>query len=274
MSSTSSTSSTTTTHATTTTHWTTTTVTTMGPTTTSTTIAYFPRGVYDHDSSASGHDIIVATGFTLLDLGTSRQVLDSLPAGVKALVWLGDYDNTTCTWEQTDASIRSHLAAIAGHPAIGGYFLADEPHRWDCPTAATDLAARNALVKSLDAGPPTVAVIEPHSPGNPYAPYVGTVDVIGADRYPCSYQNGCVYSKIDDAVALLEQAGVPHYWGVIQAFSDSYYRMPTADELHQEFDHWRLSRMEGYLVFSWVWNNDTLENHPDLLQALAEENAR
>src|SRR5205823_769382 len=81
--------------------------------------------------------------------------------------------------------------------------------------------------------PPTMAVIEPHWPENPYTPYVGTVDIIGVDRYPCSYVSGCVFSKIDDTLALLDQAGVPHYWAFIQAFADSYYRMPTADELHE-----------------------------------------
>src|SRR2546430_7951463 len=119
-----------------------------------------------------------------------------------------------------------------------------------------------------------MAVIEPHWPENPYTPYVGTVDIIGVDRYPCSYVNGCVFSKIDDTLALLDQAGVPRYWAFIQAFADSYYRMPTADELHEEFRHWRRSRMEGYVVFSWAYGADTLENHPDLIDALAWENSQ
>ena len=134
--------------------------------------------------------------------------------------------------------------------------------------------ARSELVKSLDWVHPTMAVIEPHWPENPYTPYVGTVDIIGVDRYPCSYVNGCVFSKIDDTLALLDQAGVPHYWAFIQAFADSYYRMPTADEVHEEFRHWRQSRMEGYVVFSWAYGTDTLENHPDVIDALGWENSQ
>jgi hypothetical protein len=232
------------------------------------------RGVYGKDSSASGFDEIVAAGFNLIDRGPYREYLDALPSGAKAFVWLGDYDNTTCTWEKSDDWIRTHVAAIAGHPAIGAYFLVDEPHVWDCPDAPAQLKARSDLVKSLDSGPPTLAVIEPHSPGNPYTPYVGTVDVIGIDRYPCSYANGCVMSKIDDAIQLIEASGAPRWWGVIQAFADSYYRMPTADELHEEFQHWRASSMEGYLVFAWAYGADTLQNHPDLVEALASENSR
>jgi hypothetical protein len=231
------------------------------------------HGSYGKDSSASGFDRIVAAGFTVVDRNAFREELDALPAGVRGWVWLGDYDNTTCDWEKSDDSVRSHVGAIAGHPAIAAYYLADEPHIWDCPNLPGQLKARSRLVKSIDPGPPTFVLIEPHSPGNPYAPFVGTVDVIGADRFPCSHSNGCDMSKIDEAIRLLDDAGVPRYWAVIQAFADSFYRMPTADELRQEFQHWRASRMEGYLVFSWAFARDSLERHPDLIDVLAEENA-
>src|SRR5437879_1988111 len=232
------------------------------------------RGCLGKDSSATQYDNIFAAGFSAIDRGAYRTYLDALPAGAKALVWLGDYDNTTCTWEKSDDWIRTHVAAIAGHPAIAAYYIADEPHIWDCPLAALHVKVRSDLVKALDPVHPTMAVIEPHWPENPYTPYVGTVDIIGVDRYPCSYVHGCVFSKIDDTLALLDQAGVPRYWAFIQAFADSYYRMPTADELHEEFRHWRRSRMEGYVVFSWAYGADTLENHPDLIDALAWENSQ
>ena len=32
--------------------------------------------------------------------------------------------------------------------------------------------------------------------------------------------------------------------------------------------------MEGYVVFSWAYGTDTLENHPDLIDALSWENSR
>jgi len=133
---------------------------------------------------------------------------------------------------------------------------------------------RSELVKSVDPNPPTLVVIKPQSPGNPYVAYVGTADVIGVERYPCSWTSGCVFSKIDDQIHLAEEAGIPRYWALVQAFGDSYYRMPTVEELHEEFRHWRASRMEGYMVFAWTWEGDSLENHPDLLQALREENAQ
>jgi chitodextrinase len=256
-----------------------TTTTTTRTSTTTTTAPVISEGIavryaYGDDSSPTGYDIEVANGFSTVEVSPYRDYLDALPANAKALLWLGDYDNTTCTWEQTDDRIRTRLTEIAGHPKIAGYFIADEPHIWECPSAPVDMKIRSDLVKSLDPGPPTLVVIQPHSPDNPFVPYVGTVDVLGVERYPCSYQNGCVFSKIDDQIALAEQAGVPRYWAVIQAFHDSWYRYPTVDELHEEFRHWRASRMSGYLVFAWSWDGDCLENHADLLQALREENAK
>jgi hypothetical protein len=236
------------------------------------TTALAVRGCYGKDSSASGFDRIVATGFTIVDRGAFKDDLDSLPPGVQGSVWLGAYDNNTCTWEKSDDWIRSHVGAIAGHPAIADYYLADEPHVWSCPGAPDQIKARSELVKSIDPKPPTFVVIQPHSPGNPFTPYVGTVDVIGGERFPCSHDNGCVMSKIDETIGLLDAANVPRYWVLIQAFADSFYRTPTADELRQEFQHWRASRMEGYLVFSWNFGTDNIERHPDLIDVLASEN--
>jgi hypothetical protein len=231
------------------------------------------RGCYGKDSSTSGFEQIRAAGFTVIDRAAFRGALDALPPGMKGFVWLGQYKDD-CSWEKSDDWIRSHVPAIAGHAKIFAYMIADEPHIWDCPNAPAQFKARSALVKSLDPGPATFAVIEPHSPGNPYAPYVGTVDVIAADAYPCSHAHGCDMSKIETAVRLLDEARAPRYWAIVQAFGDSYYRMPTPEELREEFRHWRRSRMEGYLVFSWAFRGNSLQDHPDLIKVLNEENGR
>ena len=80
-------------------------------------------------------------------------------------------------------------------------------------------------------------------------------------------------SRIDETIALLEQANVPRYWAILQAFADPTHRLPSPDELREQLDHWRGSRMEGFLWFSWNWGTENLENHPDLVQVIAEENA-
>ena len=141
------------------------------------------------------------------------------------------------------------------------------------------LKARSDLVKSLDPGRPTFIVV--HRPER-LAEFAGATDIIGLDHYPCSYKNGCDYSKIDAQAAEADRLGI-RYWGVVQAYgepscytSDPWYRLPTAQELHQEFAHWRATRMEGYLVFAWRWpacdSTFWLANHPELQSQLAYEN--
>src|SRR5207247_2081002 len=119
-----------------------------------------PRGCFSRDSSPTGFDAIVAAGFTVIDTGTDPGVVSSLPAGRRALVWLGNYDNTTCTWDRSDDWIVANVAPLAGNPKVEAYNLADEPRLWQCPSAVGDLAARSALVKSLDPSRPTFAVIQ------------------------------------------------------------------------------------------------------------------
>jgi len=232
------------------------------------------KGCYGKDGSPSSFARIREAGFNAVDRPAFREALDALPPDMKGIVWLGQYRDD-CSWEKSDDWIRSHVAAIAGHRAILAYMLADEPHTWDCPSAPAQVRARSALVKSIDPGPPTVVVIEPKTKAqNPYTPYVGSVDIIAADPYPCSHTGGCDMSKIDKQIALLEEANVPRYWVLVQAFADSYYRLPTVAELNDEFRHWRRSRMEGYLVFQWAYKGTTLEDHPDLVEALKQENAK
>ena len=99
--------------------------------------------------------------------------------------------------------------------------------------------------------------------------------MLGLDHYPCSIENGCDYSKIDKQAAEADRLGV-RYWGVIQAFGDDWYKMPTPEELHQQFVHWRATDMEGYLVFAWrspsTDSSRWLANNPELQSQLAKEN--
>jgi hypothetical protein len=82
---------------------------------------------------------------------------------------------------------------------------------------------------------------------------------------------------IDREAAVPDRLGI-RYWGVIQAFGDDYYKLPTPQELHEEFLYWRATRMQGYDVFAWQWPRDRpalwLANHPDLQAQLAKENTQ
>jgi hypothetical protein len=229
---------------------------------------YPVRGIYDRDSARQA-----ALGFNLIDSGPYEDQMDALAArGLKGFVWLGGYSDTQCAFKQSDAWVRSHVAAIAGHGAVGAYFIDDEPHVDSCPTAPAPMRARSELVKSIDPGPPTFIVTNDTEELKLLA---GTVDVIGLDHYPCSHLHGCDYSKIDAQAAEADRLGV-RYWGVIQAHGDDWYKVPTPAELHEQFVHWRATNMEGYLVFAWHFPDDQptlwLANNLPLQLALRREN--
>jgi hypothetical protein len=236
---------------------------------------YGVRGIYDRDFSKTGFDNEAAIGFNYIDSGPYPGEMRALVAHhLKGTIWLGGYDNTTCRFYYSDAWVRSHVSAIAGSPGVGAYFIDDEPDATKCPTAPSQIRARAALVKSLDPGPPTLLVTFRLDQLRLFA---GTVDIIGLDHYPCSREHGCNYSIIDQEAAVADRLGI-HYWGVVQAHGDEYYKVPTPQELHEEFLHWRATRMQGYLVFAWHWPRDNpslwLAYNRGLQAQLARENAQ
>jgi hypothetical protein len=236
---------------------------------------YPVRGVYDRDLSPSGFDDERATGFNLIDSDPDPEELDRLARRrLKGLVWLGGYSNTTCRFNESDAWVAAHVKAVAGHRAVGAYYIDDEPDADRCPRAPAQMKARSKLVKSIDSGPPTLLVS--YKPDQ-FKLFGGAVDVIGLDRYPCTRAGGCDYSRIDAEAAAADRLGV-RYWGVIQAYGDDFYKAPTPPELHQEFLHWRRTRMEGYLVFAWRYPKDRprswLAHNAPLRRQLIVENRR
>jgi hypothetical protein len=236
--------------------------------------SYSVRGIYGRDGSPSGFHTLVSLGFNAIDSNPYAASIDPLAAaGAKGFVWLGGYSNPTCTFNSSDAWVRSHVAALAGNPGVAGYFIDDEPDAAACPSAPGQMRARSALVKSIDPGPPTFLVDYKVEQLKLWA---GTVDVLGLDHYPCSIARGCDYAKIDAQAAEADRLGV-RYWGVIQAHGDAWYRTPTPEELHQQFLHWRATDMEGYLVFAWSWPawdpSLWLANNPALQRQLAIDNA-
>ncbi len=245
----------------------------------------FPRGMYEN-IDGTHNALFQSLGFTAVNVSPSRDALDALvPLGLRGMVWIGDYDNVSCRFEVSDATIAAEVDAIRGHPAILGYYIADEPEQAleNCPSVASDVAARSRLVRLHDPGRPTYAVISngAYVPGHtieyyPYHYFVGTVDLMGLDIYPCRQPASapCNFADIDRAVAAADTQGVPHYLAVLQDFTDSTWRRPTPQEMRTQFDHWAKSRMEGYFIFSWDWAGNSLDGNSAQQSELQTENAR
>jgi hypothetical protein len=224
------------------------------------------RYIYNSGSDQSG---AAQNGWNLLDVST-KSAADALPAGARGLVWLFDYDNSTCDWERSDAQITTTVTSAIGDPKVAGYFFSDEPDPDSCPTAVADHKARSALIHSLDPAKFTVMVADMNSDQaslDQIPLWKGAADYIGLDPYPCRPNEPCTYSWIRQVIAAADAAGLS-YWGVAQAFDDSNWRWPTPAEEGRMLTMWALSRQRGYMTFAWTWNGNVLTDRPRLLRVL------
>src|SRR5436190_3592374 len=108
-------------------------------------------------NSGSAQGSAAAAGWNLLDV-SSKDEADALPAGTRGLMWLGDYDNTTCDWERSDGELGRLLAGTAGDQRIYGFLFSDEADPFACPNAPAQHRARAELVRRLSGGKLTVIV--------------------------------------------------------------------------------------------------------------------
>jgi hypothetical protein len=250
----------------------------------------------DRDSSTSGFDDIRARGFNYID--STPADVDDLTGSLKGLVWVGDYDNATCTWEVPDSTLTSEVTAHTDDVKVGAWYISDEPDPFACPSAYAQHKARVALVKSIDPDTPVLTVIDSNSAQrslDQLAAWAGNGDVFALDAYTCHQgQRTCAFDWIDRLAAEADRVGL-RYWAMPQAFGDpdgsgatmeyvdadgstrgGRARLPTPAELHEQFAHWRATAMRGYVAFAWHWPSGSpsiwLANQPALLDQLAVEN--
>jgi hypothetical protein len=213
------------------------------------------RGIYASWPYVSEYPTIAGLGFNAVAVGAYRDRLDDLQSlGLKGLVWLGGYDNTTCTFVYSDGDVRTHIAAINGHSAILAYEIDNEPHADTCPTAPQQIKQRVALVRSL-VGPNIILYLTLSKNFQAFA-HTG-VDLIRISAYPCSYTSGCVMQKIVAKVGAARAAGFTRIWGGTQTAGDGYYRPPTPAELALIQQTWRDQGAEGYVAWAWDTHGTT-----------------
>ena len=231
-----------------------------------------PRARYMIDSGSSAATV-ASYGWNLLDV-SSKAAADRLPSRTKGLVWLGDYDNSSCSWEVSAADLRIDVRGMAHDPKIAGYFISDEADPNACPTAPAQHKARTRLIHALSPGKPTVMVMDSNSGRASIAQmpkWVGAADRIALDPYPCYQGKACNFAWIGTIIKAANRARLS-YWGVVQAFEDSTWRWPTSAEERHMLAQWAASRQSGYMTFAWAWHGHTLAKRPALLRVLRDFN--
>jgi hypothetical protein len=252
---------------------TTTTQTIAGPVTN---LHYTANGNFD----ASGNYLPGQDGFNLADV-SSVSALDSLPAGVKGLVWLG-------LGNGVDATFLNAVKPYIGDSHLFGFYLVDEPD--PSTVSAANLKAESDWIHANIPGAETFIVLQnfgtPTSPSyvNTYNPGNTDIDLFGLDPYPVrpQFPGGVDYSVIPDAVTAAEAAGIPlaKIVPVYQAFGGGGYSswtLPTASQEQQILATWASVVPTPVFDYAYSWGSQdgdsSLSGSPELQQVFAEHNA-
>lgn len=222
---------------------------------------FVPRGLWREDNPDLAD--IRSLRFNLLTVNPQRSDLNRLRNnGLKGLIWLGGYDNEECEFAENRAWVLDKVKELGRHPAAYAWFIDDEPHA-DCPNVRQQIRGRSDLIKNNLPGALTVVS---ENEVEAFDELANTTDVLVIVSYPCSHEDGCVYSKVSRDVRAARNAGVRRFWGAIQAFGEEYYRMPTQSETRELFGRWKRVGMDGYVTYIWRSDgeDEVLEDHGEL----------
>src|SRR5439155_10329956 len=145
----------------------------------------------NHNFDSSGSYVPANAGFNLADVSNVSQ-LDSLPSGVKGLVWLGLCNGA-------DSSFINAVQPFVGDPKVFGFYLMDEPDptgRWAPLCPAANLMAESDWIHANVPGAQTfIVMINVNTSAAPvyantYNPDNSHIDLYASDPYPCRTQVG------------------------------------------------------------------------------------
>jgi len=228
----------------------------------------------------SGRYLPRADGFNLADVSVyDKGQLDSLPPGVRGLVWIGDCSGVT-------AAFRSAVGAFAGDPKLFGFYVMDEPNPSTCKPA--HLLAEDNWIHAHVPGAETFAILEnlgsekiPTFDGS-YTPQDSGLDLIGLDPYPVrSELHSPDYNEISRYVTAAEAQGWPEssMVPVYQTFgggnypddANGYWVLPTVAQERQMLADWAALVPNPKFDYAYSWGSqqkDTALNSSAALQAV------
>jgi hypothetical protein len=219
-------------------------------------------------------------GFNLVDIDISaKSQLDSLPSGLRGLVYIGTCDGAT-------ASFRSAVDAFAGDRKLFGFYVMDEPLPWKCPPA--HLLAENKWIHAHVPGVRTFAILENLGPqiaptyARQYTPQNSGLDLVGIDPYPVrSRVSSPDFGEISRYVGAVEAHGwrpasiVPVYQtfggGGYHDDGNGHWVMPSAAQEDQILAYWATVVPAPLFDYAYSWgpqNGDTALSQSAALRAV------
>src|SRR5712691_6314202 len=225
-------------------------------------------------SNRTDQNLATTYGYNLIDVSTKSEA-DATPAGTQGQLWLYDYDNSSCAWEKDDTYIRNMVSSVANDPKVAGFYFSNEPDPFACPNAPQQHKDRDALIKSLAPTKYTLIGIDANWRqhfDNYGTMWKGTADYINYNPYICYVSQPCDFAWEDHVLQVARSVGQP-FFVALQAFKEgTEWRWPTAGEERQMLQKLCGTGAQGYLTFSWNWQNDPLPNHPGVLAEIHKFN--
>jgi hypothetical protein len=228
-------------------------------------------------------------GFNLADVSSVEQ-LDSLPAGVKGLVWVGQCAGV-------DAAFLATVRPYVGNPNLLGFYLMDTPDptgRYFPRCAADNLKAESDWIHAYAPGAKTFIVLmnmglskTPSFAGS-YNPANSHVDLFGFCSYPCRTElNSCDFDMINRFVAAAESSGVPRsrMVPVYQAFGGGdwvddgggRYVLPTVGQEREILARWGALVPTAEFDYAYSWGSQrgdvALDSSFDLQTVFSRHNS-
>jgi hypothetical protein len=239
----------------------------------------FPKGIARFGATDFG--AMAGAGFTFTTDGNDDTILNQLgSSGLSGLVWLGAWNNNSCSWEYSDSKVADIVDSVRRNPHVLAYQVGDEPDPKACPNAPDAYAARTALVHQRDPAGQTLTILDQFddSLSGPVsaAPsrFKGAVDIPAFDVYPCLQgRASCDFQMIDRAISAIRLMNLPRWWAVLQDFQYGQWRWPTPSELDRQFKAWAGSGMSGYLVFAWDYKGSRITSQPGHVAQLSSSNS-
>ena len=263
---------------------------------------------------------LIALGFNLFDVTGSKtnpestlDVINALPEGIQALVWLGNMGNAPIGQNCpppgfSDAEFKAQVDILANNPKVFGYNLSDEPHPSVCPDAANEIKSRSDYIHLHAPGQKTyITILDgsnmcPEGEGCEYRafrPEITHLDLVGLDPYPCHFNSAgqpvaCDINKISQRVQSAIENGIPvsAIIPVFHAFGQEdrqdgktiYYRTPTTKEFQDMLDLWESLVPNPVFDFAYTWGiqctesscpaSQSLKNHPELQLLVKQHNLK
>lgn len=179
-------------------------------------------------------------------------------AGVKVLVEI----SRPLIESENISELKKFIRTFKNHPSVYGWYLYDEPEiKKPTPLSPDSLERLYHAIKEEDKTKPVALVF---ADINKIQSYMGAMDIMMWDRYPCehgvqefkwvqSYQNAL------NKVVSLASVNNKTFWNVLQAYSEtqSNKRLPTKAEFRYMFYSSVLAGADGLLFWMLYFSSDS-----------------